>query len=58
MTYRVWIAQINQTYLDVKAKDVAGAIKAAKSQWFAEEATPKVLDCMPLAKEKQELKRR
>jgi len=40
-TYRVWIRQINETYIDVKAKDSTDAFLKAKQQW-REENGPEV----------------
>jgi len=43
MKYRVYIAQINQTYVDVDAGDEEEATDRACRKWRKEEAQPQVL---------------
>jgi hypothetical protein len=46
-TYRVWIEQINQTYIDVKADEIKDAIFKAKQRW-RDESCPEILDIIEL----------
>jgi hypothetical protein len=47
-TYRVWIDQINQTYIDVKATNTVDAQDKACRKWRREEAFPNVSDTQEL----------
>ena len=44
-TYRVWIAQVNQTYVDVKSSSSDEAYEKAKLKWRREYAHGEVTDC-------------
>jgi len=43
-TYRVWIEQVNQTYVDVKASDDIEAAEKAVRKWKREYACATVAD--------------
>jgi len=42
--FRVWLAQVNQTYLDVEAADSEAAKARAYRKWRQEEAHTQILD--------------
>lgn len=42
-TYRVHIAQVNQTYIDVEATRADAVVSKARSLWRKETACPRVL---------------
>ena len=43
-TFRVWIEQVNQTYVDVRANSVAEAKSKACRKWRREYADPSISD--------------
>jgi hypothetical protein len=43
-SFRVWIAQVNQTYVDVKAADRDDAVEKAQRKWKREFVGARVLD--------------
>lgn len=57
-TYRVWIAQVNQTYVDVQASDHENAIESAQLKWKRECSYPTVLDVREIEPEKTAQKRK
>jgi len=46
--YRVWFAQVNQTYVDVTAKDVDDAIDKAARLWRRDWALPRATEIKAL----------
>jgi len=46
--WRVWIAQVNQTYVDVRAKDMFEAADRAKRIWKRDYVAARVLDAKPI----------
>ena len=46
--YRVWIGQINQTYVDVKADNISEARYKAARKWREEEVDCCILDVQPI----------
>ena len=46
--YRVWIAQINQDYIDVEATDFEQARKRATRVWRRDNAIPEITSTMNL----------
>lgn len=47
-TFRVWFGQVNQTFIDVKAKDEKDARARGYKMWRRDQAHTAILDVLPL----------